>query len=471
MDLTDAEWAALTPDEQDELAALQEDIAGGESLTEFITRISPHHPPPAHFRPVIDLLEAARARPKDMPPLKVCVSMPPGHAKTTLFIDAIAWWLSKYPADTNAYYSYNATLAESKSVIARQTAISAGIAISEEMNNRADWQTTDGGGLLAGGVCGGLTGRRVKGLLIIDDPFKGRIDSSSAAYRDSVDDWFRTTALTRREGASTFVIHTRWHEDDLIGRLAKRGGWIVINLAAIAGEDDILGREPGEALWPEMFPLDVLEERKFELGEFDFAALFQGTPRPRGGTVYGEPHYYDPAVTSFEGCRIVLSADPAASEKTSADYSVGFVMSVRGQGKEAVGYVRHIYRKQVQIPELVKVLVSLQITWGNTAINVESVGGFKAIPQMLRALGLERVNEIVPIGDKFTRAQPSAAAWNVGRILVPSDAPPWLGAFLDEVARFTGVNDKNDDQVDAMSHGWNHIAPRSIFDVAVPTSF
>ena len=271
--------------------------------------------------------------------------------------------------------------------------------------------------------------------------------------------------MTRLEDASVFVIHTRWHEDDLIGRLSKLEGWTVINLPALAEENDILGRQPGEALWPDMYSAQKLEAIREARGIFVFAALYQGAPRPRGGALFGEPHYYDPATTSFEGCTISISADPAASEKTSADWSAAVVLSVRGQGDDRVGYVRHVYRKQVPIPTFVADLKSLQQTWGNAGVKVESVGGFKAIPQMLRALGLERIEEIAPVGDKFTRAQPAAAAWNAARILVPSDAPPWLGPFLDEVLKFTGVKDAHDDQVDALSQGWNHPGEVTMSDV------
>lgn len=456
--LTDPELAALTPDELEELLDLAEDIAGGESLREFICRISPQHPPPRHFDPIIDLIEAARAKPQ-----KVCISLPPGHGKTVLFMHAIAWWLTKNPGDSSAYFSYNATQAHSKSVMARALAARAGVRLSEQTNNKGEWRTSDGGGLLAGGVGGGLTGQRVTGLLIVDDPFKGPIDAYSQTGRDAVDEWFKTVALTRREAASAFVIHTRWHEDDLIGRLAKRAGWKVINLPAIAEEGDPIGRAPGEALWPEMFPLTraddsektPLDEIKDEIGEFLFAALYQGSPRPRGGSVFGEPTYYDPATTDLSGVRFFMAADPAGSEKTSADYSAVVVLAIKGHGKDAIAYVRHVYREQVTIPAFVKALVSIQQTYGNTAVNVESVGGFKAIPQMLKDLGLTRINEIVPVGDKFTRAQAVAAAWGVGRVMVPSDMPRWLGKFLDEVQKFTGVKNAHDDQVDALSHAWN----------------
>src|SRR4051794_24099453 len=106
--LTDAEWAALSEDDRDEYLSLQADLAEGESLTAFIARLSPHHPPPPHLTPLIEELESCLFRRR-----KICISLPPRHAKTTLIQHAIAWWCSRFPADTNAYYSYNEQMGQS----------------------------------------------------------------------------------------------------------------------------------------------------------------------------------------------------------------------------------------------------------------------------------------------------------------------------------------------------------------------
>lgn len=460
--LTDEEWAALSPAEQDEWAAHQEDVAGRESLRAFMVRMAPHHPPPRHLDPLIDEFEAARAEPRF-----VCVSMPPGHAKTTVVLNAFAWWLSINPGDTHAYCSYNNAQAYSKSVLARNLTAAAGVELSEAQNAKSEWRTDDGGGLLATGVEGGLTGQRVTGLLVIDDPFKNRLDAYSATQRERVDDWFRTVPMTRRQGCSVFIVHTRWHEDDLIGRLKKRGQFRVINLPAIANERDVLGRAPGEALWPDsVYSLPWLLDQKKTIGDFDFAALYQGEPRPRGGSVFGEPHYYDPDNLDLHGCKFVLAGDPAASTRTSADYSAAVVLAVKGKGSDRMAYVVHVYREQVTVPQFANDLLGLQQKYGQTAINIESVGGFKAIPQMLKAIRPNlRIKEIVPQGDKFQRAQAVAAAWNTGRVLVPASGAAWLGPFLDELAEFSGVNDAYDDQVDALSHAWNAGPKVSMFDV------
>lgn len=435
------------------LKQLRATLERGETLDAFIRRISPHHPPPRHYAPILAELERA-ARGGDR--VRVCLSMPPRHGKTTLIQHAIAWWLARYPGETCAYASYSDRQAWSKSRVTRVLAAAAGLRLASDSANLAEWRTLYGGGLLSGGVGSGLTGQGVSGLMVVDDPFKNPQDAQSQIMRDNVGEWFDGVVRTRLEGGAVFVIHTRWHEDDLIGRLATEAQYRYINLPAIAEEDDPIGRQQREYLWPERRDLtDNINESK-AANAFTFAAMYQGRPRPRGGTVFGEPHYFDPMTTDLWGARFVLAADPAASEKTSADHSAAVVLAIKGNGAEAVAHVMHVYRAQVPIPQFAADLVGLQQRFGQTAINVEAVGGFKAIPQMLRAIRPDiRVNEITPIGDKFMRAQPAASAWNSGRLLVPSNSPPWLGPFLDELAKFTGVHDAADDQVDALAHAWN----------------
>jgi len=429
-------------------------LYGGETLGDFIARMSPHHPPPRHYAPVLAKLEEARRR-----PVKVCLSVPPRHGKTTLLQHAIPWWLTKFPADTCAYASYSDRQAWSKSRVTRELAERSGVRLSADAANLAEWRTTAGGGLLSGGAGSGLTGQGVSGLMVVDDPFKNMEEAQSQIIRDKIGEWFDAVVNTRDEGMSTIVTHTRWHEDDLIGRLASDADFTTINLPALAEENDPLGRAFGEPLWPERglpsFTKEGLERRR-ERNPFVFAALYQGRPRPRGAKVFGEPHYYDPATLDLTGCRIILAADPAASTKTSADYSSVVVLAVKGHGEDQVAYVLYVYRAQVPIPQFANDLLGLQQKYGNTVINVEAVGGFKAIPQMLKAIRPTlRINEITPVGDKFMRAQAVSGAWNMGRVLVPSNAPGWLIAFLEEVAAFSGVNDPHDDQVDALAHAWN----------------
>jgi phage terminase large subunit-like protein len=463
----------LTQAEQQDLAELLADETEGEALADFIRRVTPHHPPPRHLLPIIEQLEKARLRAVDGgPPIRVCISMPPRHAKSETIFNGLAWWMTHVPADTHAYLSYSVDQARSQSRKIRRRAQDGGVALDAAMSNLTEWRTTSGGGLFSSGVDGPLTGKGITGIAVIDDPFKGRADADSQAIRDNVWDWFTSVVMTRLEDASVIVVHTRWHQDDLIGRLEQEPGWTIINLPAIAEEDDPLGRKPGEALWPEMRPLGMLLEQR-ALDAFNFDALYQGRPRPRGATVFKDASYYDQDTFDVTGWRMILYADPAASKRTTANHSAILALAVKGYGIEMQGRVLDVYREQVEIPQFVRDLRDFQARHGNAEANVESVAGFKAVAQMLREIDPNvMVKEVQPLGDKFQRAQPAASAWNGDpgdpkavpprppvppRLLVPLRAP-WLKKFLAELKVFTGVNDAADDQVDCLSGAWNEAA-------------
>jgi phage terminase large subunit-like protein len=464
----------LTEAEQQDLAELLADQAEAEGLADFIRRVTPHHPPPRHIFPIIREFEKARLRAASGgTPIRVCVSMPPRHTKSETIFNGLAWWMANVPADTHAYLSYSIDQARSQSRKIRRRAIDGGVAIDASMSNLSEWRTTNGGGLFSSGVDGPLTGKGITGIAVIDDPFKSRKDADSEATRETVWDWFTSVVMTRLEDASVMVVHTRWHGDDLIGRLAE-AGWTIINLPALAEEDDPLGRPVGEPLWPQSQwgSLGYLLEQR-ALDAFNFDALYQGRPRPRGATVFKDASYYDPEGFELTGWRLVIYADPAASKRTTANHSSILALAVQGYGIEMQGRVLDVYRKQVEIPQFVRDLKDFQARHGFTEALVESVAGFKAVAQMLREIDPEvMVREVTPLGDKFQRAQPAASAWNgdpgkpdaqppkppvAPRLLVPMHAP-WLKKFLSEVKSFTGVNDAADDQVDCLSGAWNEAA-------------
>lgn len=466
--------------EETELLELLEFDESKESLSDFIRRVSPHHPPPRHIGPLIAALERARRE-----RVRLVVAMPPRHVKTHTILHAFAWWMTQSPADTHAYCSYSDDQAASKSALVRDLAVAAGVELRSDSTAKHEWRNLYGGGLIASGVGGALTGKGVSGLLVVDDPIKNREEAESDVHREKTWTWFTDVAQTRSEGASTIVVMTRWHQDDLSGRLID-AGWEYLNLAALAEVEDPdngfpadpLGRAPGEALWPENFPatsdapackagkcghsehLDVIAKA----GVYSFASLYQGRPRPRGDTVFGAPTYYDPASFSITGKQIVIYADTAASKKTSADHSVLIAIAMEGRKPhERMGWVLEVDRHQRSVPTFMNDLRAFQARHGNTVANIEAVGMAKAIPDMMELIdpGSVTGDEYVQ-GDKFTRAQPAAAAWNQGRLLVPIDAP-WLKAYLREMQRFTGVNDAEDDQVDATSGAWNSYEPKAVF--------
>lgn len=439
---------------------LLEATIGGQSILDYIPRASPVMPggvqgiSPRHLKVIADQIALAEYGPQ-----RIAISVPPRHGKTELILHALAWYLARHPEHTVAYASYSADIAGGKSIRARDLAVAADIRLRYDQARASEWRTVSGGGLLATGVGGPLTGQGAN-LLVIDDPIKNREEAESSTQREKVWDWFTSTAMTRlTPNGSMLVVHTRWHPDDLIGRLKKKGGWTIINLPAL---DDA-----GQALWPQGgWTTDVLAKRRVEVGEYDWASLYMGDPRPRGGRMFEEPTFYEKPNVLGQA-KIIISCDPAATAKTHADYSVIVVGScwMDSSGLPAID-ILDVQRMQVEIPSLVYRLAHEQRKW-KAPIVVEAVGGFKAVPQSLRAMlrGV-RIIEITPSLDKFIRALPTSAAWNAGRIRLPGrigvtgaleadPSKPWIGAFLDETGSFTGVSDDYDDQVDALAHLYN----------------
>jgi predicted phage terminase large subunit-like protein len=449
------DFSRLTLMQQQEIESLLR-ARSGETLDAFIRRVTPRFPPPRHVQPLMRLFERARRK-----PIRALVSMPPRHAKSETVFNGLAWWMRHSPADTHAYVTYSDDIASSQSRKIRQRAIEGGVSISREMRNLGEWRTDAGGGLFAVGVDVGLTGKGITGIAVVDDPYAGIVQASSAKIRASRWDWFTGTLMARLEHASVLVQHTRWHKDDLIGQLAKDQGWEYVNLPALAEEGDLLGRAVGEPLWPEERTLAQLLEKK-AIDEFVFAALYQGQPRPRGHTVFArEPARFDLATHDPAGWRLFLSGDPAATDDTSGDFSALLALAVQGEGARQRGRVLDVFRRQITVPDFADWVIRFQDRHGGAPVGIEAVGGFKAVPQILKRVkpGI-RIQEVHPVGDKFTRAQPVATAWNDGRIEVPTQAP-WVSDFLAEVMAFTGISDAHDDQVDVLSQGW-HMAASEI---------
>lgn len=438
--------AKLTRDELElwKLLELQASQLGqnDDKLLAFIEAAQPGFLRPQHLRPVADLIERAKRGER----IRACVSVPPRHGKTETLMHGLAEWISSRPSDLLGYLSYNDHVAGDKSRRVRDVAQMLGVELRGDQNTVGLWRTTAGGGLLAAGVRGSVTSFGFR-LLVIDDPVKNREEAESKLLRERLWEQYQGTLVTRlTPDGSVIIVHTRWHDDDLIGRLEKfeQVKYEVINLPAIDSG--------GVALWPDVWNVATLDERRRIVGEYEWSALFLGKPRPRGGKLFGEPARY--TVPDVQGARVVIFCDPAATAKTSADHSVIVVLAMKGIGVEQRADVLDVWRGQVEIPSLVSRLLAYQQHWG-APIHVEAVGGFKGVASMIRSVDPNvRIVEQQPTADKFVRALPVAAAWNDRRVRLPMRAP-WLGPFLSVVQSFTGVEDTHDDDVDALSGAWN----------------
>jgi predicted phage terminase large subunit-like protein len=409
-----------------------------------VTRLSPKYMAPMHLAPLLDVCHRIVAGEQ----VKVVVHTPPRHGKTETLLHFISWVLRQRPDWTVGYSSYNADITSSKSRVALALAQLAGIPLVA--TGVEEWRTPHRGGCLAKGIGQGLTGQGLN-IGIIDDPVKDRLQAESATYRSRVWDWFTDVFMTRLEpGGSVIVNMARWHPDDLAGRLVTEKGWRYICLPAI--------NEKGEALWPERWPVADLLGKKEVIGAFSFESLFQGQPRPRGGSVFGDPWAYEKLPDGPR--RTALGLDFAYTAKTSSDYSTIVVMAVVA----GYYYVLDVLRVQTRAPQFIELIRTYRNKYPGAKMRWYAAGTELGAADFIRdplrdassssvrniAPGLP-IEVIAPRGDKFVRAIPYAAAWNAGRILLPEDstAHRWVNDYILEHTQFTGVEDAHDDQIDA----------------------
>ncbi|NUS25040.1 MAG: terminase, large subunit [Streptomyces sp.] len=285
---------------------------------------------------------------------KVLITMPPRHGKSRRAARwAPLWFLSRHPDRRVMIASYSADLADDHGRWIRDAIVSYGGQIGLHLHagskaaNRFDLADADGnrleGGLVTAGVGGGLTGKGAH-LAIVDDPIKDAADAESPTMRRRLWDWWTSVLNTRVEpGGSIIVIQTRWHEQDLAGKILEgqdASDWTCIDLPAICDtEDDPLGRKIGQALWPIRYGRKALEKIRRAVGERVWWSLYMQKPRPLEGGVWKWPWITDNRITSmaFRGIdlsRIIVAVDQAGGEGDTHD-ETGIV----GAGRTTDGHM------------------------------------------------------------------------------------------------------------------------------------
>lgn len=264
------------------------------------------------------------------------IEAPPRHGKSELVSRYLpAWYLGMFPSKRVLLVGYGATFARSwgrkaRTLLTEHGCEAFGVEVSREVRAAAEWNLAGcEGGMVTSGVGGPLTGRGAN-LLIVDDPIKNSEEANSETLRDRHWDWWQTTASTRIEpGGCAIIMATRWNYDDLSGRLieaAETGAGIPVRrlrLPAIAEKDDPLGRRPGEALWPERWPLDRLEKFRLQKEARWWQAMYQQRPgletKSHWPRSYFDQHIWTdwfPSVFEISA----IAVDPAQGKK-KGDYS------------------------------------------------------------------------------------------------------------------------------------------------------
>lgn len=438
---------------------------------------------------------------------RLMILMPPRHGKTELAsIKFPAWLLGRLPDSRVILTSYSAALASRSSrsmrdlvlsdryqaVFGTRSSMDAPRMLSADSRSVTTWDLAQPhqGGVVAAGIGGSITGMGAT-LLVVDDPFKDRSEAERQTARDEVDDWYRSTGYTRLEAAGAVIVfHTRWHPDDLAGRLIRKMAmdkdadqWDIVSLPALAEDSypsvekqrmmmldgvfmplsDPLGRKAGEALWSARFNRDWLLSKKVNSGSYEFLSLYQQQPYSREGnffrrewfgTVDDGPGERVVQRILDNGVRLVCRVrlwDKAAS--TDGDFSSGALVSL---GMDGIFYIEHIARgqwttgkrdaKMVEIGKNDYQRFGAITIWHQQDPGSAGVDSAVATNDLLSEAGLYARFEPVS-GDKTVRAGVLSSKAEAGRVrLVRGE---WNEAFIEECAAFP--KGRNDDQVDSVS--------------------
>lgn len=313
------------------------------------------------------------------------------------------------------------------------------------------------------GVGGGITGMGAK-ILQIDDPIKDAEQAASESYREKVWEWYTSTLYTRQDtNAGILLIMTRWHEDDLAGRLlaaAEADGdkWEVVSFAAIAEHDEEF-RKAGEALHSERYSIERLISMKAAVGSYVWSALYQQRPGPKGGQVF-RPEKIIGIDSLPSGKRKTVRAWDFAATKANKgsdpDWTVGVRMS---RDLDGVIYIEDIVRFRDTAGEVKKVFVATAARdGGDVRIRYpEDPGqaGKSQAEDLARAISGYSFVAVRPTGDKATRATPFASQVEAGNVRILNGGQ-WNATAIAEMASFpTG---QHDDVVDAMADAFNELA-------------
>jgi len=310
-------------------------------------------------------------------------------------------------------------------------------------------------------------------LIIIDDPIKSRLEADSARVRDSTWNWFTDDLYTRLEpDGAIILILTRWHEDDLAGRiLASDDGpnWEVVHLPALAvSEDDPLGRAIGTPLWKERFNAEELEAIRQATADRTWWSLYQGMPQPDGGSIYlrewwqGRNRYQadDRRLLNSTVARII-SWDTAESTSDDAAYSAAAVIDIVPWDRGYAAILREVWRGRVAFADLLQSVESLARRWNQDEklrhVIIENASSGRAGVQMLR---LQAPAWLAPLIQPFPvhqskdeRARVASVPMRNGRFWLPepSESTPWLFDFEDEL--YAVPSGRFRDQTDATAQG------------------
>lgn len=429
-----------------------------DGLLEFTQYTNPAYEAAEHHRLIAEKLEAVeRGEIK-----RLMIAMPPRHGKSELASRRFpAYYMGRNSDKQIIAASYNSDLAndfgrEVRNIVdSPEFGVLFDVSLSLDSKAANRWHTSTGGMYVAAGVGTAITGRGAD-ILLIDDPFKDRQEADSELQRKRVWDWYTSTAYTRlMPGGAIVVINTRWHDDDLSGRLLaeqEEGGdkWEVLSLPAI--------NDAGIPLWAEWYPLDRLEQIRAVLPARDWNSLYQQNPIPDDGDYFKSDWFGE--YEELPGLLNVYGASDYAVTEDGGDFTEHGIFGV---DQNSNIYLTDWWFGKTAADKWIESKCDLILKhkpkcwFGEAGAIRRSIEPF-LMKRMQEREAWCRIEWLASIADKSTRARSIQARASMGKIFFPKSAP-WKSHVMEHLLRFPAG--KNDDAVDVLSligRGLEHIS-------------
>jgi len=413
---------------------------------------------------------------------RLIVNLPPRSLKShTVSVAFPAWLLGHNPAVQIISVSYGQDLADKHARDCRTLMASSlyqrifpNTKLSAEKQSVNEFMTTAGGFRLSTSVGGVLTGRGAD-IIILDDPLKPD-DALSDTRRNSVNEWYSNTLLSRLNSKQTgiiIIVMQRLHQDDLVGHVMAQGDWDILSFPAIAEEDEIhliespfgqrrFERKTGEVLQPDRESITTLKDIRQTIGDYNFASQYQQNPMPLGGAIVKTEwlRYYEPRDLPSRFSFILQSWDTANKSGELNDYSVCTTWGVFNSRY----YLLSVFRKRLNYPDLKRSVHEQAREHKANIVLIEDKASGTQLIQDLRHEGLFGIRPYDPLpgSDKTLRLYAQTAEFESGRVLLPRSAL-WLDLYTRELTSFPGT--RYDDQVDSTTQALNHLKTTSNISV------